>query len=100
MRFFLRKYYDIYPFSLFNILNFEIILKAIKMINKKEMFLHSLFLLSKINAITLSEIHVRMIIEQLEILWNENLYFFTYCLNPILVLNILINMIFLCSSRV
>ena len=57
------------------------------MINNKDTFLHSLFLLSKINAITLSEIHVRMIIEQLEILWNENLYFFTYCLNPILVIN-------------
>ena len=74
-----------FPFSCFNILDFNAISKAIKMIYGRDTFIHAIFLLTKINAITLSEIHVRRIIEYLEIIWNEKLYYFTYTLNPILV---------------
>ena len=74
-----------YPFSRFNITDFGVISKAINMIGGRDTFIHSIFLLSKINAITLSEIHVRSIIEHLDIIWKEKLYYFTYTLNPILV---------------
>lgn len=75
-----------FPFSRFNILDFNIIAKALQMIEGRDTFIHAIFLFSKINAITLSEIHVRSIIDKLEIMWNEKLYYFTYTLNPILVI--------------
>lgn len=57
----------------------------------RDKFIHSIFLLNKIEALVLSEIHVRLMIEKFEILWLEKLYFFTYCVNPILVSYIKIN---------
>jgi len=74
-----------YPFSRFNILDFTAISKAINLIEGRDTFIHAIFLLTKINAITLSEIHVRSIIEHLDLIWKEKLYYFTYTLNPILV---------------
>lgn len=58
-----------------------------EMLDDRDSFIHSIYLFSKLEYLSLSEIHVRLIIEKFELIWKEKLYFFTYSINPILVNN-------------
>lgn len=57
----------------------------VEILDDDDYFLHGIFLLSKVNARTLNEIHVRMIIDRYWLFLREKLMLITYTLNPILV---------------
>lgn len=61
------------------------IAKIMELLDEKDTFVHGVFLMEKIESLKLTEIHVRLIIEKFELIWKEKLYYFTYCVNPILV---------------
>ena len=75
-----------FPFSCFRISDLNVIAKIMEMLDNKDYFIHSIYLFSRVELLSLSEIHVRLIIEKFELIWKEKLYFFTYSVNPILVI--------------
>ena len=70
---------------MFRIKDLTAIAKILDMIEERDNFVHALYLLSKVFVPGLSEIHIRILIEKLDRIWREKLFFFTYVLNPILV---------------
>ena len=83
--FFIRKYFDIYPKTRYRIRDFNTINRVVEVLDDDDNFLHGIFLLSKVNARTLNEIHVRMIIDRYWLFLRDKLMLITYTLNPILV---------------
>lgn len=80
-----RKYFDIYPKTRYRIKDFNAINKIVEILDDEECFIHGIFLLSKVNARTLSEVHVRLIIDKYWLFLKDKLMLITYTLNPILV---------------
>jgi len=83
--FILRLYYDIYHFSCFRFYNLSTFTFIIELIDEKEKFIHSIFLLLKCDFTHMFEIQARIISEKLQNIWQEKPFFLTYVCNPILV---------------
>ncbi len=65
--------------------DFEALTRVIEILDDDELFVHGIFLLSKVNVRILNEIHIRLILEKYDIFIKKKLLLLTYTLNPLMV---------------
>ena len=80
-----RKFFDAFPRSRYLISDFEALTRVIEILDDDELFIHGVFLLSKVNVRILNEIHIRLILEKYDIFIKKKLLLLTYTLNPLMV---------------
>lgn len=78
---------------MYKITNVECVSHTTDMLEDEQGFLHAIFLISKFNYLSINEVYVRIIIDKYQSFLNRKLMLISYSLNPVLVINELINYI-------
>lgn len=82
---FVKHFFDMHPKTVKRVVSLKAIASIIKNIDNPYDFVHCVYLLTKCKPFLLNEMHVRILLEKLNIITTFKLFFFTYMNNPLLV---------------